>query len=79
MISFSPLIMFQFSEISIWNIYESDGIIYSKDYPKFLRTNVEYQWIIHMNSSNEIEINLVDINLDDDYDSLQLITGNRNP
>ncbi|CAF3049313.1 unnamed protein product, partial [Rotaria sp. Silwood2] len=58
-----------------WNIYEDNGIIHSKDYPKFLRTNVEYTWIIHMNSSNEIEINLTDINLDYDYDYLQIITG----
>ena len=29
-----------------------------------------------MNSSNEIEINLIDIDLDYEHDSLQIITGN---
>ncbi|CAF1032759.1 unnamed protein product [Rotaria sordida] len=61
-------------EIYTWNIYEDNGIIHSKYYPKFLRTNIEYTWIIHMNSSNEIKINLIDINLDYDYDYLQIIT-----
>ncbi|CAF4204987.1 unnamed protein product [Rotaria socialis] len=58
-----------------WDVNENNGVIYSKDYPKFLRTNVEYTWIIHMNSSNEIEINLSDISIDYDYDYLHVITG----
>ncbi|CAF1526563.1 unnamed protein product [Rotaria sp. Silwood1] len=62
-------------EMYTWDLYENNGTIHSKDYPKLLRTNIEYTWIIHMNSSNEIEINLIDISLDHDYDYLQIITG----
>jgi len=58
------------------NIYENEGIIHSKDYPMFLKTNIEYIWNIHMNYSNEIEINLIDIHLDYDHDYLQISTGN---
>ena len=36
---------------------------------------MEYQWTIHMNGSNEIEINLLDISLDDENDYLQISIG----
>lgn len=73
--------LFQFASFSIpleifnSDIYEHKGIIHSKNYPEFLRTNIEYTWTIHMESSNEIEINVVDINIDFDHDYLQVITG----
>jgi hypothetical protein len=57
------------------DIYDDYGIIHSKNYPEYLRTNIEYIWNIHMNNSNEIEINLLDIHLDFDQDYLQIITG----
>ncbi len=63
-------------EMNTFNIYENEGIIHSEDYPMFLKTNIEYTWNIHMNYSNEIEINLIDIHLDYDHDYLQIITGN---
>jgi len=62
--------------MNTFNIYENEGIIHSEDYPMFLKTNIEYTWNIHMNYSNEIEINLIDIHLDYDHDYLQIITGN---
>ncbi|CAF1467779.1 unnamed protein product [Adineta steineri] len=62
-------------EIYTINLYDNEGIIYSNNYPKFLRTNIEYTWNIQMNYSNEIEINLIDIHLDYDQDYLQVITG----
>ncbi|UJR30694.1 hypothetical protein I4U23_018215 [Adineta vaga] len=63
-------------ELLTMNLDENSRMIYSNNYPNFLRTNVEYIWIIHMNSSNEIEINLIDIHLDYEHDYLQINTGN---
>ena len=56
---------------------EPNGTIQSNGYPMQLRTNIEYQWRIHMNDSQEIEINLTDIHLDEDQDYLQILVGNR--
>jgi hypothetical protein len=57
------------------DISDHNGIIHSKNYPEFLRTNIEYTWNIHMNNSNEIEINILDIHLDYEHDYLHIITG----
>ncbi len=57
------------------DVYDKYGIIHSKNYPESLRSNTEYIWNIHMNDSNEIEINLLDIHIDFDQDFLQIITG----
>jgi hypothetical protein len=67
---------FFYLEILTFDIYDNNGIIHSKNYPEFLRTNIEYIWNIHMNNSNELEIDLIDIHLDYDHDYLQIITGN---
>lgn len=69
------LFILNFLEIYSINVVNDSGIIHSLNYPKYLRTNGEYTWIIDMNNSNEIEINLVDINIDNDHDYLQITTG----
>ncbi|CAF1189573.1 unnamed protein product [Adineta ricciae] len=56
-------------------INDNYGVIQSNNYPNFLRTNVEYTWIIHMNLFNEIQIELSDIHLDYEHDYLQVNTG----
>ena len=38
---------------------------------------MESTWNIHMNESNELEIDLIDVHLDRDDDYLQIITGRR--
>ncbi|CAF3710874.1 unnamed protein product [Rotaria sp. Silwood1] len=40
-----------------------DRIIYLKNYPVFIRINVQYIWNIYMNNSNKIVKNLLDIQL----------------
>lgn len=57
---------------------QPNGSIYSKGYPVQLRTNAEYQWRIHMNGSDEIEIDLRDVHLDEEHDYLQILVGRRN-
>ena len=64
-------------ETSTENIFGISGVIQSKDYPMYLRTNMESTWNIHMNESNELEIDLTDVHLDRDNDYLQLITGGK--
>ena len=73
---FQSFILLLYLEILTFDIYDNKGIIHSKNYPEFLRTNIEYTWNIHMNNTNQIEINLIDIHLDFDQDYLQIITGN---
>ena len=62
-------------DIQTWNIDNNHGIIHSNAYPSFVRTNIEHTWKIYMNSFNEIEINLFDIDLDYEDDCLQIVTG----
>lgn len=60
---------------SVVDLYEPFGTIQSTGYPLHLRTNMEYHWNIRMSDSNEIEINLLDIHLDDQNDYLQIVVG----
>lgn len=67
-----------FFTLEIFHIDISDdyGIIHSKNYPEYLRTNIEYTWNIYMNNSNEIQIDILDLHLDFEHDYLQIMTGN---
>ena len=69
--------VFALVEKSIVDLYETNGTIYSKGYPEHLRTNMEYHWRIHMNGSEELEIDLTDLQLDNEHDSLQILVGER--
>ena len=62
-------------EIVNEDLYDAMGTIVSKNYPYFLRTNVEHQWTIFMNDSNEMQIDLIDVDLNSDDDQLTLIVG----
>ena len=60
---------------SVVDLTEPFGTVQSTGYPLHLRTNMEYQWNIPMSDSNEIEINLLDLHLDDQNDYLQIVVG----
>jgi len=70
------LFVFLYTEILISNLRENRDDIKSNNYPEYLRTNVEYTWIIDMNHSNTIELEFHDIHIDFQSDYLQIQTDN---
>lgn len=66
---------FRPSETFQYEINQTEGEIFSKNYPFGLRTNLEQIWTLKMTNFDEILIDFTDFHLDSEKDQLDLLIG----